>query len=199
MDLWSSSTAKWRKQTPLGLCLLIVAGSVAFQAFALLAMGHPLICECGYVALWHGNPADPETSQQLVDWYTYTHVIHGCGFYLLLRLVAPRMSVGLRFALTIGLEGTWEIIENTPFVIDRYRQSALARGYFGDSVVNSVFDTIATALGFVLARILPAWSTIALVIAIELFLGYMIRDNLTLNILQLVYPTEAISNWQMGQ
>ncbi len=135
----------------LGL-LLIVAVFVALQALILAAIGHPWICTCGRVELWHANPSGPETSQHLTDWYTYTHVIHGVGFYLLLWLIAPRLSFGLRFAFTIGLEAAWEVVENTPVIMDRYRESALARGYFGDSVVNSIFDTFAAALGFVLAR-----------------------------------------------
>jgi hydrogenase/urease accessory protein HupE len=169
------------------------------QAIVLLAMGLPLICTCGYIELWHGNPSGPETSQHLTDWYTYTHVLHGIGFYLFFWLIAPRMPFTLRLALAIGLEVAWEVAENTPFVMARYRQSALARGYFGDSVINSVFDTLAATLGFVLARVLPVWPIITLVVAVELSLGFMIRDNLTLNIVQLIHPSEAISRWQMGQ
>jgi hypothetical protein len=148
--------------------------------------------------LWHGSPSGPETSQHVADWYTYTHIIHGFGLYLLLWLLAPRASFGLRLALAIGLEAGWEVIENTPFVMDRYRDLALAHGYFGDSVINSVADTLAAAFGFVLARLLPVWSIVAIAIAMELFAGYMIHDNLTLNIIQLVYPSEAISRWQAG-
>lgn len=188
--------ATWHERTALGLCLPVAAGLVALQALALLAMGHPLICTCGYIKLWHGIVSSSENSQHVTDWYTYTHVIHGFGFYLLLWLIAPRMHFGLRLVLAVGLEGGWEVIENTPFIIERYRQSALAQGYFGDSIINSTFDTLATALGFFLARILPIWSVIAFAIALELFLGYMIRDNLTLNIIQLIYPSDVISNWQ---
>jgi hypothetical protein len=194
-----SLTANAQAQNRVGLCLFIVAGSVALQAAGLVAIGHPIICTCGFIELWHANPADTGTSQHLTDWYTFTHIIHGFGFYLLLWLVAPRMPFAARLAIAVGLEAAWEVIENMPFIMERYRQSALARGYFGDSVVNSVFDTMATALGFVLARALPMWRSIALVIALELFLGYMIRDNFTLNIIQLIYPNEIISNWQMGR
>ena len=174
------------------------AGIIALQAVILVAMGLPLICACGSVDFWHGNPSGPETSQHLTDWYSYTHIIHGFGFYLLLWLIAPRSSFGLRLVLAIGLEAGWEIIENTPFIMERYRQSALARGYMGDSVVNSVFDTLATVVGFVLARVLPVWISVAIVVAIELFLVYMIRDGLTLNVIQLIYPSDAISSWQSG-
>ena len=176
----------------------IAAALVALQVLALLAMGQPFICECGIIKLFGGSILSPEMSQQLTDWYTYSHIIHGIGFYFLLWLVAPAMPVGLRFALAVGLEASWEILENTPFIINRYRQSAIAHGYFGDSVVNSVFDTLAASFGFFVARTLPAWSTVALVIAMELFVGYMIRDNLTLNIIQLIFPNGAISVWQAG-
>jgi hypothetical protein len=178
--------------------LLIAAAIVALQALVLLAMGQPPICACGTIKLWHGLVSSAESSQQISDWYTYSHVLHGLIFYFLLWLVAPRMSFGLRFTLAIGIEASWEILENTPFIINRYRQSALALGYVGDSVINSVFDTLAAAIGVVLARILPVWSTIALVIATELSLAYAIRDNLTLNIVQLIHPFEAISRWQIG-
>ena len=193
-----ASIVKWHEQTSLSLCLWAAAGSVVLQTLILLAMGHPSICTCGYVELWHGNPSGPETSQHLTDWYTYTHVLHGIGFYFFLWLIAPRTPFALRLALAIGVEAAWEVIENTPFVLERYRQSALARGYFGDSVINSVFDTFATMLGFVLTRILPVWSIIMLAIAIELFLGYMIRDNLILNIVQLIHPSETVTRWQTG-
>lgn len=183
----------------ISLYVLIAGGFVSLQALAIVAMGHPPICKCGYITFWYGNPSGPETSQQVIDWYTFTHIIHGFGLYLLLWLVAPRMPFGVRLVLAIGIEAGWEVIENTPFIIDRYRQSALARGYFGDSAINSVFDTLATTLGFVLARISPVWLSVGMVVGTELFLGYMIHDNLILNIIQLIYPTEAISDWQAAQ
>ncbi|MCT8974067.1 DUF2585 family protein [Microbaculum marinisediminis] len=176
----------------------LAAGFVALQGIALLALGLPLICTCGHLDLWHGNPSGPETSQHLTDWYTVTHLTHGIGFYLLLWLAAPRMSVAARFAIAVGLEAGWEVVENMPFIMERYRQTALARGYFGDSVVNSVFDTVTAAVGFALARILPVWTSIVLVVAIELILGLAIRDNLTLNIVQLIFQSDAISRWQVG-
>jgi hypothetical protein len=178
--------------------VLIAVAFVLAQAVALAMMGHPFICECGRIDLWHGNPSGPETSQHLIDWYSYTHVLHGLAFYLLLWWIAPNMPIGQRFALAIGIEAAWEVIENTPLIMERYRQSALARGYFGDSVVNSIADTVAAAVGFVLARTLPAWASVVLVIASESFLAYMIRDNLLLNLLQLLYPNEWLSRWQAG-
>ena len=187
-----------RRNTHLGTCLLFSAGILALQALVLRAMGRPLICACGHVDFWYANPAGPETSQQLTDWYTFTHITHGFAFYLLLWLIAPRMSLARRFVLMIALEAGWEMVENTSFVIDAYRQSALAQGYGGDSVVNSISDTLSAAIGFVLARILPVWAGVALVGANEAFLAYTIRDNLALNIVQLVHPSAALSHWQTG-
>jgi hypothetical protein len=181
------------------LCCLIVVACVVIQGFALVAMNHPLICTCGYVKIWHGVVASAENSQHLTDWYTYSHVIHGFAFYFLMRLVAPRTSFVFRFAAAIALESAWEIVENTPLIMERYRQSALAKGYFGDSAINSIFDTLAAAAGFVLARWLPVWLVVFLVIAMELFALYMIRDNLVLNIIQLISPSERLSRWQIGE
>jgi hypothetical protein len=193
-----NSALQWAEAKAAAHYLLLAAGLVALQALVLLAMGQPAICACGSIKLWQGIVLSAENSQQLTDWYTYSHVIHGFGFYLLLWLVAPRLPIGLRFAIALGLEAGWEIFENTPFIIDRYRETALAQGYVGDSVVNSLFDTLASGLGFALARQLPYWAPIALTVGLELFVGLTIRDNLTLNIIQLVSPSQVISAWQAG-
>jgi hypothetical protein len=197
--MWQTAAAQWSTHVSLRNWLLIGAGIIVLQAVVLLAMGQPPICACGYIKLWHGVVLSDENSQQLTDWYTPSHVIHGFAFYLLLWLVAPRSSIGLRLVLALCLEAGWEIIENSPPVIERYRQQALAQGYIGDSVINSVSDTLAMTLGFFLARVLPIWVTVALTVVMELFTGVMIRDNLTLNIIQLIYPSEAISAWQAGK
>lgn len=199
IDPANNSVVKWCRRRPDGACLLAGAAIVAVQALVLFAMGQPPICTCGTVRLWGGIASGPEMSQQLTDWYTYSHVIHGFGFYFLLWLIAPRAPVTLRLVLAVAFEAGWEIVENTPFVIDRYRQSALAQGYFGDSILNSVGDTMASVFGFFLARRLPVSAAVALGVLIELFLAYMIRDNLTLNIIQLIHPSEAISHWQTGR
>jgi len=179
--------------------LAIVALLLAVQVSTLLAMGKPWICKCGHVALWYANPSGPETSQHLTDWYTYSHVLHGLGFYLLLWLIAPKASIGLRLAAAVALEVGWEVIENTPMIIERYRQGGLAQGYVGDSIVNSLSDTAATMVGFFIAATFPVWLSIALVIGSEVFLAFWIRDNLLLNIIQLVHPSEALTRWQSGK
>jgi hypothetical protein len=183
---------------PLARSALIAATIILLQAAVLVAMGQPPICACGYVKLWHGAILSAENSQHISDWYVFSHVIHGFIFYFVLWLIAPRLPVGLRFALALGIEAAWEVVENTPFVIDRYRQSALAQGYTGDSAINSVFDTLAAALGFWLARLLPVPAIVAGALAMELFVAYMIRDNLALNIIQLLFASPAISAWQAG-
>lgn len=187
------------QQSRLSFWLLIVAALIAIQATVLALFGQPLFCACGTVKLWNGDVLSAENSQQLTDWYTASHLLHGVLFYGLLHLIAPRLSVGARLAIAIGIEVTWEIFENTPYVIDRYRQSALAQGYVGDSIVNSVSDTAAAGIGFAAARLLPVRLTIVLVIVIEVTLAYLIRDNLSLNIIQLLHPTEFISRWQTGR
>lgn len=171
---------------------------VAVQALALYLLGQPPICTCGTIKLWEGVVLSPGNSQHLTDWYTFSHIIHGIIFFYALRYLFPRLSLAWRFTLAVGIEAAWEIAENTPMVIDAYRQQALAQGYTGDSIINSISDTIAMMFGFFMAYKWSPWLVVGLALALELFTGYMIRDNLTLNILGFVHQFDFITAWQSG-
>src|SRR5438270_3360887 len=168
--------------------LAILAAVAAIE----LAMGRNPICTCGIVALWVGARDSPQTSQMLADWYSLSHIVHGLLFYAALWLVARRWPIEWRFLIAVLVEAGWEVIENTPMVIDRYRATTAALGYTGDSVINSLSDIVMMALGFLVARKLPVRTTILLLILLELVPFYVIRDNLPLNLIPLMAPNHAI-------
>ena len=184
------------KRLPPWAFLLAAPVILALQALILWAMGRGLVCTCGYIKLWHGVVHSSENSQHLLDWYSFTHVVHGLILYFLLWLVLPRAPIALRLALAVAIEGAWEIFENSDFIITRYRAGTASFDYYGDSIVNSISDNVAMMVGFALAFLLPAWSVVALVAIIEIALGVLIHDNFTLNILMVVHPIEAIKAWQ---
>ena len=161
-------------------------------------MGRAPICTCAYVKLWHGIVNSPENSQHLTDWYTFSHVIHGIGMYLVLWLVARRLPPRLRFVLAVLLEAAWEVFENTQFVINRYRAATISLDYYGDSILNSMSDIVSMMVGFWIARRAPLWVSVGLVIVLEVMVALIIRDNLTLNILMLIHPIDAVKVWQTG-
>jgi len=177
--------------------ILIALGIVVITVVILFSMGRIPFCKCGVISIWSSDVVSNQQSQQLADPYTFTHVIHGIAFYFLLWLIlGRRLTAVQRLLLAIGIEGAWEIIENTDYVINRYREATISLDYYGDSIFNSVGDIIAMIIGYFMAWKLSTKVTIAVVILIELLLLYFIKDNLTINIIMLLHPIEAIKHWQ---
>lgn len=174
----------------------LVGAILIAAAGVLLAMGRSAICPCGTVRLWWGAVQSEQNSQQLSDWYSFSHVIHGFLFYGMGWLALRRWPWHARLVAATAIEAGWEILENSPIIIDRYRSVTMAFGYSGDSVLNSLSDIVMMILGFAVARRLPGWATAALAVGFELFTLWAIRDNLTLNVLMLVHPVDAIRVWQ---
>lgn len=182
------------RSRPLLIAVLITIAA----ATILLAMGRVPICACGSIKLWHGIVDSSENSQHLTDWYTLSHVLHGFIFYAALWWWKPDWSIYQRLAAAVLLEAGWEVIENTPMVIERYRAATISLDYYGDSVVNSIADIGAMALGFWLASRLPVAVIVGLAVLSEIVMAVAIRDNLLLNIIMLIYPIDAIKDWQSG-
>jgi Protein of unknown function (DUF2585) len=178
--------------------LLISLGLVLVTAWVLYWMGRTPMCPCPF-KLWVGR-GEPQQSQHLFDWYTYTHVLHGVVFYFLLSIVfRGRLSVAARLVIATLIECAWEVFENTPMVINRYRTKTISNDYFGDTIVNSVGDILAMIVGFLLSARLPAWVTVFLFIATEVVMFVLLRDNLLLNVIMLVYPMEWIRQLQLAR
>jgi uncharacterized protein DUF2585 len=169
---------------------------LAAAAVIELTMGRHPICTCGTVELWAGTRDSPKTSQMLADWYSLSHIVHGLLFYALLWLLIRRSPVSLRFLAALFVEASWEVIENSPLVIDRYRETTAALGYSGDSILNSISDIMMMCVGFFAARKLPLFASVLLLVGLEVVPLLVIRDNLTLNIWNLLAPDPAIQAWQ---
>jgi hypothetical protein len=176
------------------VCVVIIASA----AFAEWCMGRTPLSKSGKILFWVSDVNGPENSQQLLDWYSFSHVIHGMLLYCGLRWVMRGRSIGARFTLAVLLEAGWEVLENSPIIINRYREATISLGYVGDSILNSMSDILCCTLGFFLARKLPVWWTVGLIVVMEVGVGWAIRDNLLLNVIMLIHPFEAIKHWQMG-
>jgi hypothetical protein len=175
-----------------GIAVLVVTAAVE------LWMGRLPLGPDGKFGLWEGNIWSSEQSQRFADPYTFSHTIHGMLFYAFLWLVARRVPVRYRFVCALGLEGAWEILENSPIIINRYREATIALGYVGDSVFNSLSDILFAGLGFLFAWRARVWVTIVVIVAMEVGTALWVRDNLTLNIIMLAHPVDAIKAWQMA-
>ena len=174
----------------------MLAALIAAAACALLFLLHrPPICTCGRIELWHGA-LDSGNSQHVVDWYSLSHIIHGFLFYGATFLLLRRRPVGIRLAAAVTVEAAWELLENSPLIIDRYRTATIALGYSGDSILNSMSDIGMMTIGFLFAARVPVWLTAGTAILLELLALAVIRDNLTLNILMLTWPLDAVHDWQ---
>ncbi len=195
---YTEAFAAQTRKMPAWTFVLIAASLLAVQAGTELAFGRVPMCTCGTIKLWVGGSQNPEISQQIFDWYSLSHLIHGFGLYGLTWLALRRAPVAARLLLAMLVECGWEILENSSFIIDRYRSETISLNYYGDSILNSLSDTLTMTFGFGLAYRLPVWSIVLAAVFMEALAGYVIRDNLTLNIIMLIYPFDAIRSWQAG-
>lgn len=186
-SLEEKSSASW----------LVIAATLALTVTILRAEGRRWWCACGQLNLWAGDVWSQHNSQHFLDPYSVTHVLHGVALCGLLAFLLPRLNWRWRLCLAVAVESLWEIIENSEFVIKRYREATAALGYHGDSVLNSLGDISCCALGFILARRLGLRHSIILFAATELTTLIWIHDSLLLNILMLIHPIDAIKAWQM--
>ena len=170
---------------------------VPLMALALWAEGRLWICACGRFAFWVGDTCSSQNSQQLFDPYSFTHILHGFLLFWLVALVFKNLTPAWQLAVAAILEALWEILENTNFVIDRYREQTAALGYTGDTVVNSIGDLFCAIAGLLIARRIGWWRSLIAFLLLEVILFFWIRDSLLLQIVMLIYPVNALKLWQM--
>jgi hypothetical protein len=178
--------------------IIVIVAACAFTAAIELAMGRLVFGPDGTFGWWAGDIWSSEQSQRFADPYSLTHILHGLLFYGLLWGVARRVPVRYRLCIAVLMEALWEILENSPLIIDRYREVTMALGYVGDSVLNSFSDILMMCLGFALASRCRVWVSVVILLAFEIGMLLWVRDNLTLNIIMLIHPIEAIKTWQMS-
>jgi len=169
-------------------------------AIALFAMGRIWWCKCGGTFLWSGDIVSTHNSQHLFDPYSFTHVLHGIALYgILWLLLGSSTTPASRAVIVIAIESAWEIFENTSFVIERYRETTVSLDYYGDSILNSLSDIVACFGGTVVAMTAPVWASAVIIVIVEVALLIWIRDSLLLNIVMLVFPLDAIKDWQVSR
>ena len=171
---------------------------IALMALVLRGQGRIWWCKSGDWAIYINQAwGSSHTSQHLLDPYSFTHLLHGIAFFWLTSLIFAKLNVGWRFSISILAEAAWEVFENSSFIIEKYRENTASLDYFGDSIANSVGDVLACSLGFWIAYKIGWWRSLAFFVAVEAVLLIWIRDSLMLNILMLIYPIDAIKQWQM--
>ncbi len=183
------------------ILVAIILAVVVLQGLTLYAVGNPVICPCGHIKIWDSSINSPDNSQHLLDWYTFSHIIFGFAIYFALWLFGSKKrgwSLFFMLLVVVLISTTWEIFENTHFAVSRFQHTAIYSNYYGDSIVNSVVDTTAAVVGFLLAFYLPLPVTIALAVALEIIIGYATRDNLTISIINFIHPIRSIVRWQGG-
>lgn len=172
------------------ILIFVVTGAIEFFS------GRSFLGPDGMFGWWEGSVWSSENSQRVADAYTFSHIIHGMLFYAFLWLVARKVPAKYRFVFALAIEAGWELLENSPLIIDRYRAVTISLGYTGDSIMNSLADVMFAGVGFFIARYSKFWLSVFLIIMMELGCLYWVRDNLTLNVLMLVYPVKSVQIWQ---
>ena len=185
------------KDAPSKAWAIAILGAALLTAVIERAMGRPVFGPPGF-GVWVWDIWSPANSQFLLDPYSFSHIVHGFLFFAILHLTARRLSFAQRLLFAVLVEAAWEILENSPLIINRYRQATIALGYEGDSIVNSMSDLLMMTLGFFAASRLRAWQSVAAVVAMEVGCLLLFRDNLTLNIIMLIHPVDAIKAWQLA-
>jgi hypothetical protein len=178
----------------IGACLAVLAATATFE----LCMGRLPLGPDGKFGWWEGDIWSSENSQRVADPYSFSHLTHGILFYGFLWLVARKLPVRERFFIALLIEASWEMLENSPIIINRYRAATIALGYSGDSILNSLSDILFMSLGFLFAAKVRPWMSITAVVLMEAGCAILVRDNLTLNVIMLIHPIEAIKQWQMA-
>lgn len=182
-----------------GRTSIIAIATIVVAATVMLAIqGRVVWCEAGDYLPWSWTIMSRHNSQHIIDAYSFTHILHGILEFWLIGLVFYKLPLTWRFVIAMFIESTWEVVENTSYIINRYREATLSLDYFGDSITNSLADIVCCGIGFAIAKKIGYWWSLALFIVTETILIFTIRDSLLLNILMLLYPLDVVRQWQLG-